>query len=169
MQKYTIILSALILALFCQPVLAEDASKKTREGLFEKLDMNHDGKVSREENEKSSLAYFEKMDGSGDGNVTQEEFMSAIKLPEGAKLDTAQQERLKAVKMKAFERQDTDKNGIISREEYKKHATERFVRMDFDKDGKLVKGDIEKTRAAMRAEYEKMRAAKDAGGKKEKP
>lgn len=46
---------------------------------------------------------------------------------------------------------DADGNGVLTRAEAQAHATERFARMDANKDGKIDAADREAARAAMQA------------------
>jgi hypothetical protein len=45
-----------------------------------------------------------------------------------------------------FEQADTDKDGAISQEEWKKHHADRFADMDTNKDGKLDRNELQPRR-----------------------
>lgn len=69
---------------------------------------------------------------------------------------------------KMFEKQDANKDGAISEEEFLTSSKERFTDMDANKDGKLTKEEVEAKRAEMKKKWEErkaeMKAKKDAEG-----
>ncbi len=62
---------------------------------------------------------------------------------------------------KMFEHQDTDKDGVISKDEAIANATKRFEETDTNKDGKVTKEEAKAHFEAKRAEW---KAKKEANG-----
>jgi Ca2+-binding EF-hand superfamily protein len=77
-----------VAALGCGAVFAQDqppagqtqATDDSTSSIFSQLDTNHDGRISAEEAQASSVVArsFAKADANGDGGITKEEFMSAF-------------------------------------------------------------------------------------------
>ena len=59
--------------------------------------------------------------------------------------------------MKMFEQQDTNKDGVISEEEFVARAKEHFALMDANKDGKITKEESEAAMAQMREKMKERR------------
>lgn len=60
---------------------------------------------------------------------------------------------------KMFEKHDLNGDGVISKDEFLKHAEEKFTKMDADGDGSVTK---EESKAAMEAWREKMKEKHEA-------
>ncbi|MFA5592669.1 MAG: hypothetical protein WC989_05090 [Micavibrio sp.] len=56
-----------------------------------------------------------------------------------------------------FEKQDTDKDGVVSEAEYLATAKARFDAMDADKDGKLTREEIKAHHEAIKSEFKAKR------------
>ena len=91
--KKAIILA--IFTLFSAPVLAADAPKKSDER-FERADVNHDGKLSKEEFSASAQERadkrFKELDANADSVVTKEELQAARKARKAKNLDVKKAE-----------------------------------------------------------------------------
>ncbi|MEX2452152.1 MAG: hypothetical protein WD407_14945 [Rhodospirillales bacterium] len=105
------------------------------ERMFERLDTNKDGVISKEEYAKRGADRFGKVDADGDGKITQAEFET--KAVERA------QERAKKRAVRHFERLDTNKDGVIDAAETAARGDKRFARLDTDGDGKVTKAEAE--------------------------
>lgn len=56
-----------------------------------------------------------------------------------------------------FEKDDLDKDGAISKEEFVKSSEERFTNMDADADGKVTKEEAKKHHEEKRAKWKEMK------------
>lgn len=93
------------------------------ENVLQKLDKNHDGKVSKKEYMDAIAVAFDKLDKNRDGVLTKEE----IQL--NKKIDAE----------KFMEEVDENRDGKIIKEEFEKAAKRRFTAID-----KNMSGDIDK-------------------------
>lgn len=96
------------------------------EALFDSMDRNQNGKISREELDRHSGARFQAMDGNADGVVDPEEFAVAVLLPLQKTID------------RRFALLDRDGNGRITEDELAQTAVQRFSRLDGDWDGAVT-------------------------------
>lgn len=65
-------------------------------------------------------------------------------------------------KGKMFEKHDTNGDGVISKDEFLSHATERFNKMDADGNGEVTKEEGEAAHEAMREKMKEKRAERKA-------
>lgn len=75
-MKKTIFLSALAIAFTFTSITAVEANAKYHGGpkkLFEKKDLNKDGRISKEEYVQCAEKRFKKMDANNDGSISKEE------------------------------------------------------------------------------------------------
>ncbi len=113
------------------------------ERMFEMLDLNKDGEITREEAEKAREARFQSADSNGDGLLSPEEMTAAR--------ETRSAER----QQRRFAKLDTNEDGLLSPEEMaagprgERHAG-MFDRVDTNSDGKIT---VEEAQAM----HEKMR------------
>jgi len=56
-----------------------------------------------------------------------------------------------------FEKNDTNKDGVISKDEFIANATERFSKMDTDDDGNITKEEAKKHKGEMKEKHKEMR------------
>ena len=132
--------------------------------LFERLDKNKNGKVTRDEARQAKTARFNAMDKNRDGVLTQQEAQAArqdqhrhIAEERFAQRDTDKDGRLSKAESgmpeERFARLDTDGDGVLSKEElqarHRKGAPERanrgpFGRLDTNNDGKLTRQEAER-------------------------
>lgn len=66
-----------------------------------------------------------------------------------------------AHKSRMIEKLDTDKDGVVSKEEFDKANNERFVKIDADSDGKITQDEAQKAKDAWRAHMKDRREAKE--------
>lgn len=109
---------------------------------FASLDLNKDGKASRDEVVKRierdtatqltvlgqrREAAFKKIDANGDGSISKAEFDTATPLPTTTAADP----------VPAMTRFDTNKDGSITKAEYEAPTLANFTQIDTNKDGTL--------------------------------
>lgn len=101
-MKKLLILSAAVLALSAGPALAAQKDRPQRSRMFQKLDSNTDGVITKEEFLSAHEAVFEKMDVNDDGEVTQKE-VTAKKKEWREKMKERQEQRMKQRQSEAQE------------------------------------------------------------------
>jgi Ca2+-binding EF-hand superfamily protein len=65
-------------------------------------------------------------------------------------------------KGKLFERQDVNGDGKVTKDEFMKHAEEKFVKLDVNKDGSITPDEVEK----MKQKWQELRKKKQEAGDK---
>lgn len=78
-MKKILMVTAALVALGASPALAEhheDGGSKKKGGMFQKLDSNGDGSVSKSEFMERHEKKFEKMDADGNGEISKDEAKS---------------------------------------------------------------------------------------------
>jgi Ca2+-binding EF-hand superfamily protein len=98
---------------------------------FAKIDLNHDGRVDRDESAKANAAAlaareanaFSQLDANKDGMISREEFKVVI--PPWARKDVW------------FEANDIDRNGVVELNEAIAKAERNFERLDADNNGSI--------------------------------
>ncbi|MFD1612880.1 EF-hand domain-containing protein [Sphingomonas tabacisoli] len=130
---------------------------------FDRLDVNHDGKLDRADREamhaKMAAEMFDRADTNHDGMISREEWNAgAARLAEmrghdGAMGGPGMQGRpmMRHMAMMA----DADGDHAITREEFQKRALEHFDRVDTNHDGKISAEEREQAHAAMRERFER--------------
>ena len=101
-------------------------AKPTR---FDEIDTNHDGFISRDEFLAAEKKRFDEFDTNHDGKIDAKEIASSPPLME---------RNIKAAE-RMVQQWDTDGNGIVTADEYKKSAEARFAKQDKDGTGKLAR------------------------------
>ena len=98
------------------------------EALFDELDANGDGSLTKEEVENAKTRRFELMDANSDGFVEAEEIVAY---------------RMKRRAEAMIKRLDKDGDGKLSLEEAPQRRTPSFDRFDLDENGAVTKTEIE--------------------------
>lgn len=158
-------LAALLLAtaaLAALPAFADETPARSgrpdrtarQQALFDRLDLNKDGFIDRDESKTARLAVFERIDANKDGKLTTDELSQGRRGPaprsasgdvnsrrDGAPPTAAgptgdERRRVRAERL--VQRLDSDKDGAISRAEWLAVDEAQFARRDADKDGKLA-------------------------------
>lgn len=111
---------------------------KRAEKIFEKLDTDKDGNLSREEVAKARHNRLNGMDKDKDGYISADD-LAAHKAERSAK----HQERHHARFVEHF---DKDDDGRVSVEELKSYQSGRFARADADNDGKVSREEWQAAR-----------------------
>jgi|GEM_PF-1087053 len=122
--------------------------------MFERVDANNDGKITKAESSQAADARFSKMDANDDGVVTQEE----AKARHASRRDARSEKREKRGdkrrtrkgnrrdrKAGQFAKLDTNSDGKITRTEAKSSEARRFARLDTNNDGAIT---LEEMKAA---------------------
>lgn len=94
--------------------------------MFEEMDANHNGAVTRAEFDAAQNAQFARMDANHDGSVTREERRAAF---EAMRASRPQRERPNI---------DANNDGTITRDEFLAPPTARFAELDKNRDGRLT-------------------------------
>jgi Ca2+-binding EF-hand superfamily protein len=121
-EKLFSLLTFVFILFSCSIVFAQETPKK----VFDLMDANQDGKVTKKEFMTFYLEYatkirearFDQLDTNGDGKISRKEFM-AVQIEEAKKIGKFR-----------FQRIDANKDGIISEEELKKRF--RLVKQSLD-------------------------------------
>jgi Ca2+-binding EF-hand superfamily protein len=109
--------------------------------LLMKFDTNSDDKLDAGEWEKGIVEGFDEMDMNGDGKITSEE-LAKLKGPITEEHGTVAGLILPPLIDKLVMTQDTNKDGAVSREEYKSTSTKLWTALDADKDGLLTRAEL---------------------------
>lgn len=140
MKKLTMMIIATAIAGSSVAAYAASEIKEHRHGkiefIFEKKDVNKDGKLSKDELSGRWASKFEKLDGDKDGFITLAEAKEAH--------ERMKKERLTNMMM----RLDTDSNGEVSEAEYTAFTLEKFKKADKDGNGSLSMDEMADARHA---------------------
>jgi Ca2+-binding EF-hand superfamily protein len=93
---------------------------------FEKLDTNHDGRVSRDEMLGKATARFDSADANKDGTLTPEERATV----------------LKRKGEEHFKKADKNADGALTADELPRHFAGMLPKLDGNKDGKLTRAEL---------------------------
>lgn len=152
-------------------VTRAEAEAKGRE-MFDKLDVNKDGKLDKADREARQIEKFRKMDADGNGAVSQAEFLAAHdRKPGEHKMDQGHQGRggmgMKAghgrgmMGMMMLKKADTNNDNAVSQTEFTAAMLGHFDKADANHDGKVTP---EERKAAHKAMMEKMKAMRGMHG-----
>ena len=127
-------LAALAVGVIATPVLAGGRGNPDYRGgpeaMFERLDTNDDGSISREEFDAGRPNRLGEADTDGDGKVSLEEFK--------VQAEGRRNERITSM----FERLDSDGDGFVTVEERDTHHTRMFEFLDRDGDGVISADEV---------------------------
>jgi Ca2+-binding EF-hand superfamily protein len=130
--------------------------------VFEMMDENNDGKITREEGQAAAKRLFDKLDLNGDGTITKAESDSGARAMRneelGARFDALDADhdgRLTSaeaqVPPQVFQNLDTNKDKALSKEEFlarpdlrAEHRDFEFNRADGNHDGKVTREEADK-------------------------
>lgn len=100
-------------------------------GRFERLDTNSSGDITFDEFQAAMIQRWDKADADHDGKITVAELAETIQ--------RGRRERIAARIMARF---DTNKDGVLTREELDARAKTLFTRLDKNGDGKIVASEV---------------------------
>jgi len=145
----TIAASCLLLALPVSMALAADQMTKRgnfADRMFETMDANHDGAVTRKEFDAFHDQRFKQMDANHDGKISREEHDAMHQRFAGQ-----MREHLK----QRFAQADANKDGALSKEEAQQMpmVAAHFDEIDANHDGKVTLEEIEASIKDMRAQH----------------
>ena len=135
--------TALVIALGATgAVVARDGGHGDRAAMmFERLDANGDGQITREEFDGAREARFTEADGNGDGLLSAEEMIAAA-------MARHSQEAVAERVGRMIERLDANGDGLLSPDEMPRERGGRmFERVDADGDGVITQEEAEDARA----------------------
>lgn len=140
------------------PASAQAEATPRADRLFERLDADDSGGVTKSELQAAALKRFDAMDADGDGKISRAE-VSAIADKHEARREGLAEKRAD----KVLDRADFDKNGSLSKTEYEtalaaasqtiRDRAPAFAKADADGDGKVTRAEIEKLSALRDADH----------------
>jgi len=135
-----------------------EAEAKAR-AMFDKLDINHDGKLDRADREAHQADQFKKMDTDGNGVISSAEFAAAH--DRGPGKDGAEPRREGGkhpmMAMMLLHKADTNHDNAVSRDEFVAAALDHFDKTDTNHDGKVTPQERRAAMKAMRGHMKGMR------------
>ena len=111
------------------------AGQDQYEAWLNRIDIDGDGKVTREEWATHQAAGFSRVDADRDGKLT------------AAEMRTALQPQRESEALKVFQRWDLDKDGFVTEEEFLGRDFPGFRMLDTDGDGVITADDLRNRRA----------------------
>ena len=149
--------------------------------MFARMDANKDGKLDQADRTAREKARFDRVDANHDGSVSYAEFTAMHTQHDGAgkerfaqrgehadRAGRAGQHRM-AFRDASRGRggmtrlADADKDGAITRDEFRAAALARFDRLDADKDGTVTREEAKAARDSMRQRWQARHEAQRAG------
>lgn len=117
------------------------------DSMFEEMDTNHDGFVSREEFNAFNNKRFDAVDTNHDGKISHEEMEAARE-----KAMNQMAERMREQFDQRFDAADANHDGALSREEAQKmpRIAQDFDEIDANHDGKVTRDEIRRYFEGMR-------------------
>ncbi|MBW8785388.1 MAG: EF-hand domain-containing protein [Novosphingobium sp.] len=154
--------------------------------LFDRLDVNHDGKLDQADKNARMAQMFDPIDTNHDGSISREEFMAAHQHgPMSA--EHGQHGRMSrggagmapmmggmgamhrgmgrdaiGVGMIGLGKADANRDGSVTRDEFIAAALRRFDAIDTNHDGQLTRDERQAARAAVRQRFQHRRGSMDA-------
>lgn len=132
-MRIGIIASSLLAAVvLTAPALAEEGAGPSRfhQFLWQQLDTDGDGAISREESDARRAALFKQADVDGDGKLNFSE------------LQTYNELRRQARKLARFKAMDTNGDGVISEDELAQLSDRFWARIDADGDDRITPDEM---------------------------
>lgn len=137
MQIRPLILAALSTLALTAAAHAQPAGPRQQgpgpEAMRDLLDTNKDGVVDEAEFKAARAEMFKRMDKDGDGKIAKADFPAAM--------EQTHADRRTEMENRMFERLDTNKDGVLTADEFTAGAGKGFERLDRNKDGKLTPED----------------------------
>ena len=151
--------------------------------MFDALDADKDGVVTKAEATARAKERFASLDANSDGKIILSELPETLPVPEGRqermekmrdlmeerhcgdlpkRLEKRMDNRMEPpTRMKFMAKMDKNGDEVVTLEEFTSRPLKHFEHMDKDGDGKVTKAEAEKARAAMKDHYKKKKGHKD--------
>jgi Ca2+-binding EF-hand superfamily protein len=132
--KLPYLLTSVLIAIFlggCAVIKPQYSDEEMHTYLFDKYDSDRDGIITETEYFSFTEQRFGKLDPNNDGQITREELIES-------RFYTYLPELAQAV----FRDSDTDGSGTVTKDEMIAAEKTRFMEMDKNGDGRLVKGEF---------------------------
>ncbi|KPL69267.1 hypothetical protein SZ64_14835 [Erythrobacter sp. SG61-1L] len=143
--------------------------EKHVDAMFAQMDANKDGKLDAKDREARGAEHFAKIDKDGNGQISRQEFADARPGPDGPPPPMDGKGPGKGMKghgkkghpgmafggpgpMMDPQAADTNKDGAISKDEFRAAALARFDKIDTDHDGTISKAERKSAKQAHKAE-----------------
>lgn len=145
------------LAFGSSAAFAEGMHRGHGDRLWNKIDVNQDGKITREELNADVSAMFTSVDANKDGKVSQDELSQFF---------AAKREEMKAKHAERLQAADKNKDGKWSKDELSEMPERRFAKLDANSDGFVTQAELDAKREAHKARFEKKQGDRpNKGGK----
>ncbi len=156
MKRTTCYFAACCIALGVQGAWAADAPAPAQHGdmaakIFEKMDADGDGVVTKKEFDAFSNQRFNDLDANHDGKITRQE-LDADREQHMAKMREQMHEQMK----RRFDEADANHDGALNKEEAQKmpHVAEHFDEIDTNHDGKVTPEELRAAMMGMRQQQQ---------------
>jgi len=103
------------------------------QSLFDRVDVNHDGVITREEFNRAQQSLFDRMDVNHDGVISRAEFNRAHQAGPNVQAGLSQS---------LFERVDVNHDGVITREEFNRAQQSLFDKLDVNHNGVISREEF---------------------------
>ena len=136
---------------------AAAAGHRGGERLFNKLDANDDGVVTREEEAAMAARRFQKLDADGDGSITAEELKSKHRCKKRSWWQQGKRRKCHhghggKRHGRLIERLDANGDGMLSAEEFAVKGAQMFERADVDGNGRVTREEMRAAHVTLRRE-----------------
>ena len=142
------------LALGSSAAFAEGMHRGHGEHLWNKLDANQDGKITREELDTDVSTLFAAVDADQDGKVTQDE---------AAQFFAAKHQEMKQKFAERLKAADKNQDGQWSQDELSEMPARRFAKLDQNGDGLVSQAELDAKRDARKARFQERHADRPKG------
>ena len=137
---------------------ADQVSRPNPGEAFKRLDVNGDGKISKEEAPPRLVQNFDRFDIDKDGLISLREFRA------GQSGGVGGQGAPRGTPGEAFKRLDVNGDGKISKEEAPPRLVQNFDRFDIDKDGLISLRELTAGRSSASANPDRPQRPRASGG-----
>ncbi|GGB88263.1 hypothetical protein GCM10011494_03210 [Novosphingobium endophyticum] len=152
-------------------VIARAEAQAAAKAMFAKFDANKDGKLDQSDREAHHQEMrgkmFEMLDTDKDGSISKQEFMAGkrpgregMRGHHGAGMGKHLGKHGGGHGMMMMQKADADNDGAVSQAEFLAAANKRFDMADANKDGNVTKEEREAAREKMKAEWKARKAEK---------
>ena len=151
--------------------VTRDQALARADARFARLDANRDGRVTADEARQAGEArraerqgqMFDRLDANRDGAISREEFGQRQAMRgerrEGRAMRGGRRGMHRMGGMQARGARMFGADGVVTREEFRAQALQRFERLDANRDGTITAAERQEARQRLRAERQSRRAA----------